>query len=234
LTEHGFQDDGGDYATPQNIGDKAMVWLDELEVFCKAKKRFEPRVKNMALLVIDAQEFFINPDSHAFVPVSQAILPNIRLLINRFREMGHPVIFTRHAYMVDEDPGIMGEWWGDNIMDSDPLSRISQELAPLSNETVIRKTRYSAFIGTELETMLRRRNIDTILVTGVVTHLCCESTAREAFMRDFAVYMAIDGTASYSEELHMSSLRTLANGFAIPVTTQEIMVKLVDDNGGIE
>ena len=234
MTEQEFGSDEGDYATPQNIEYKAMGWLDELEAYCLAKKRFEPRVKDMALLVIDAQNFFVNPDSHAYVLASRGIMPNIKRLIDKFRELGQPVIFTRHAYLDDEEPGIMNLWWGDSIRDSDPLSQVSQELAPRSDETVIRKTRYSAFIGTGLEAMLHERGIDTILITGVVTHLCCESTAREAFMKDLEVYMAIDGTASYSEELHMSSLRTLANGFAIPMTTQEMMVRLTDNNGGIE
>ena len=211
-----------------------MTWLDELEAYCLAKKRFEPRLNDMALLVIDVQRFFIDPDSQSFVPTSRAIMPNIKRLIDKFRELGQPVIFTRHAYLDDEDPGIMDLWWGDSIRDSDPLSYISHKLLPLPDEPVIRKTRYSAFIGTGLEAMLRERGIETVLITGVVTHLCCESTAREAFMKDFAVYMAIDGTASYSEELHISSLRGLANGFAIPVTTGEIILELTDDNGGIE
>ncbi len=240
MGELEFQNDEGNYATPQNMEDRTLAWQDELEVYCKAGKRFDPGMKNMALLVIDVQEFFMNDRSHAFVPASQAILPNIRQLINKFREIKQPVIFTRHAYLKGEDQGIMGRWWGDNIMDDDPLSQITTELAPLPDEPVIRKTRYSAFMGTELEDMLREKGIDTVLITGVVTHLCCESTAREAFMKDFAVYMTIDGTASYSEELHISSLRALATGFAIPVTTRDIIFRLtenvegrgIENNGG--
>ncbi len=137
--------------------------------------------------------------------------------------MNLPVIFTRHALVENEDPGIMGRWWGDVIRESNPLSQITPELEPLPGETVIRKSRYSAFKGTDLDSILLDMGVTTVIITGVLTHLCCESTARDAFMHDFDVYAVIDATASYTEELHMSSLRTLADGFSIPVTTQEMI-----------
>jgi len=62
-----------------------------------------------------------------------------------------------------------------------------------------------------------------VLITGVMTHLCCETTAREAFVRDFKVFFAIDGTATKSDDLHVASLKTLTDGFAIPVTTEEVL-----------
>ena len=120
----------------------------------------------------------------------------------------------------------MGRWWGDVIRESDALSQITPELEPRPDETVIRKSRYSAFKGTGLDPILRDMGVTTVIITGVLTHLCCESTARDAFMHDLDVYTVIDATASNTEELHMSSLRTLADGFAIPVTTQE-MISLI-------
>jgi isochorismate hydrolase len=127
--------------------------------------------------------------------------------------------------MEDEKSGIMDRWWNDALRNEDPQSEITVELLPLENDLIVRKTRYSAFIGTDLEEFLMIKMAKSVVICGVMTHLCCESTAREAFMKDFEVYFVVDGTAAQNEELHLSSLRTLSNGFAIPVTTSEIIDK---------
>jgi isochorismate hydrolase len=117
----------------------------------------------------------------------------------------------------------METWWGDVIREESPLSEIEANLTPINSDIVIRKTRYSAFLGTELETFLRERNVRSLVITGVMTHLCCESTAREAFMRDYEVYFTVNGTATQNEELHLASLRTLSNGFSIPISCEAIL-----------
>ena len=132
--------------------------------------------------------FFLSPDSHAFLPAAQAVIPNVRKLAQAFRVAVRPVIFTRHALRDDEDPGIMGEWWADVIRDGDPTSEIDPALELKPSDVVIRKTRYNAFYGTDLEDTLRKRQVKKIVITGVMTHLCCETTAREAFTRDYEVY----------------------------------------------
>ncbi|MCJ7488592.1 MAG: cysteine hydrolase [Thermoplasmata archaeon] len=176
-----------------------------------------------ALLVIDMQRFFMDESSHAFVTDSPFVAENIRKLVESYRSRGLPVIFTRHALLDDEPPGIMGTWWSDNLRISDPQSEIVDGLLPLPDEKVVRKTRYSAFLGTDLEHLLRSKGIERLVITGVMTHLCCESTARDAFMRDFEVFFVIDGTASSDDDLHESSLRCLTDGFVIPVTTEEVL-----------
>ena len=176
-----------------------------------------------ALLVIDMQRFFMDESSHAFVTDAPLVAENIRKLVESYRSRGLPVIFTRHALLDDEPPGIMGTWWSDNLRTSDPQSEIVDGLLPLPDEQVVRKTRYSAFLGTDLEHLLRSKGIERLLITGVMTHLCCESTARDAFMRDFEVFFVIDGTASSDDDLHESSLRCLTDGFVTPVTTEEVL-----------
>ena len=210
---------------------KVGEWMKELDGIRSSKKRFMLNPESTALLVIDVQKFFADPESHAFVPDIPNILPNINGLIRVFRNIEQPVIYTRHAYLKEEEIGIMGQWWGDNIMDSDPLSELASEIYPLPHEPVIRKTRYSAFIGTGLESLLQEKGIDTIVLAGVVTHLCCESTAREAFMKDFLVYTVVDGMASYSDKLHLGSLRGLATGFSIPITTAEVSAAISIEMG---
>lgn len=186
--------------------------------------RFFP--ERSALLVIDMQRFFLEESSHSYLPGARAIIGNVRRLVDSYRRLGRPVIFTRHALLKDEQPGIMGSWWGDVLRDEDELSQIAPELEPRPGERVLRKTRYSAFSGTELEVILSRAKVDQILITGVMTHLCCDTTARDAFVRDFGVFFAIDGTASENDDLHVASLKALTDGFVIPVTTKEVLAWL--------
>lgn len=214
------------YVSTNEIRAKGKEWLKALKAYDTRKKYFEFNPAKSALMVIDMQEYFLGEKSHAGLPAAKAIVPNISLMLGAYREQGFPVLFTYHAHKKDEDPGIMGRWWGDLIWEGTPDSKIVSTLEPLKSETVIRKVRYSAFTGTDLEKILRNKGVESIVITGVMTHLCCESTAREAFMRDFEVYFVVDATASQYEELHLSSLRTLSDGFALPVTTDEILAKM--------
>jgi isochorismate hydrolase len=175
------------------------------------------------LLVIDMQYFFCNPSSHAYFKGSTAIIPTIHQLISIYRQQSLPVIFTRYALLRTESPGAMGRWWNDVLYDDDDLSNIIAPLDPLTNELVIRKIQYSAFFETDLDQILKKRKITTILITGVLTHLCCETTARDAFMRDYDVFFVTDATASDKQNLHSASLRTLSDGFATLVTTDEVL-----------
>jgi isochorismate hydrolase len=215
-----------DYIQEANIKDKSKEWLTQIGYYSYKIEDWEFVPSSSALLVIDMQDFFLSESSHAFIEASKAITPNVKLLIAVFREARHPVIFTRHSLLENEEPGIMGKWWADVIREESELSKISSSLAPLSSETVIRKTRYNAFYKTELEDVLKKKKIKSVVITGVMTHLCCETTAREAFTRDYEVFFVVDGTATQNEELHLSTLRTLSHGFAVPVTTEQILSKI--------
>ena len=200
-------------------------WLEAIRPYRRSQRdaRFSFTPTTSTLLVIDMQKYFLDEASHAYVPLGHAVLGNVKKLVRAFKAIERPVIFTRHALLEDEPAGIMDRWWSDVIRVGDPLSHIVSDLALASDDTVIRKTRYNAFIGTSLETELRSTGTDTLVITGVMTHLCCESTARDAFMRDLAVYFVADGTATSDEDLHLSSLKTLTDGFATPVTTEEVL-----------
>jgi nicotinamidase-related amidase len=96
-------------------------------------------------------------------------------------------------------------------------------LAPAPSEKVIFKHRYSAFYNTDLETVLRCLRVEDVVVSGIMTNMCCESTARDAYYRDYRVFFLADGTGSVCEEMHLASLLNLAFGFAY-VTTSEVIV----------
>jgi isochorismate hydrolase len=209
----------------EGLGEKTAKWLKALDAYrSNTRGRRHPLTTDgSALLVIDMQRYFLDEDSHAFLEDSRPVLENVRALVELYRDLGLPIVFTRHALKEDEDAGIMGTWWGDTLREGDPLSEIVDVLRPGTDDVVIRKTRYSAFIGTDLERKMRSMGVERLLVTGVMTHLCCESTAREAFMRDFEVFFVVDGSSSGDDDLHLSSLRCLTDGFVIPVTTEEVV-----------
>jgi nicotinamidase-related amidase len=117
----------------------------------------------------------------------------------------------------------MGWWWNDMIIEGSPESEIHRDLAPLPHEKVILKHRYSAFYHTDLETILRCLKVEDLVICGVMTNLCCESTARDAFYRDFRVFFPADGTASVSEEMHVATLMNLAYGFAVISSVGDII-----------
>ena len=212
-----------DYLTKENIASKTDKWLTELIIPPKRKSNFKFSSKKSALLVIDMQKFFLNKDSHSYIPAATAIVPNVNLIISKYREKKFPIIFTFHAYKINEKPGVMGKWWGDMLRVNNPLSEIHSSVDLHKDDIILRKNRYSAFIETDLDKILKEKKIDTLVITGIMTHLCCETTARDAFMRDYDVYFIIDATATETESLHISSLRTLTDGFTIPMKTSEIL-----------
>jgi nicotinamidase-related amidase len=96
----------------------------------------------------------------------------------------------------------------------------------LPGEKVILKHRYSAFYNTDLETVLRCLKIEDLVVTGIMTNLCCESTVRDAYYRDYRVFVLADGTGSLTEEMHLASLLNLAFGFSFVTTADDIIAEL--------
>ncbi len=205
--------------------DLASVSMNAAKPFMSRHRtaKHELRRGHAALLVIDMQRYFLQKSSHAYLRDSESIITNVNRIIDSCREASVPVIFTRHAHKPGEDAGNMGSWWADIIMDGTEMSLIDDRFQPLQSEKVLRKTAYSAFMGTDLEGLLRAKGITQLLITGVMTHLCCDSTAREAFMKGFDVFLVVDGTASSSRDLHLSSVKTLTDGFAIPATTKEVL-----------
>ena len=177
-----------------------------------------------ALLILDMQSYFLEPSSHAFIPSAPAIIPQLKALIGSYFTQDLPVIFTQHLNTL-QDAGSMASWWKDLIKVEDPLSAIIPEL-DYSNRLVLRKNQYDAFYETSLEEILRRKMVSQVVVTGVMTHLCCETTARSAFIRGFEVFFVIDGTATYNQDHHLATLLNLAHGFATPVLAAEIQAAL--------
>jgi nicotinamidase-related amidase len=101
-------------------------------------------------------------------------------------------------------------------------------VAPLTGEKVVLKHRYSAFYNTDLETVLRCQKVEDIVISGIMTNMCCESTARDAYYRDYRVFFPADATGSITEEMHVGSLLNLAFGFAFVTTSGALLQALAE------
>lgn len=213
------------YISFENAKKKTKEWMKILSFFKKKHEDFVFKPKESALLVIDMQSYFIDVVGDVFVPVGKFVLSQTKRLIERYYEKNLPVIFTRYAVYKDESDDIMNRWWGSVLLVDDPKSLIVNRLNTEKGEVII-KPGYSAFLRTNLDTILGRKRVKQVVITGVLTHLCCETTARDAFQRGYEVYFVVDGTGTYDEEIHKASLFNLSQGFVIPVTVEEILGKL--------
>lgn len=208
------------YFTPATINAVSQQMLDSLADYT----RHHPpplTLERSALLVLDMQSYFLDPASHAFVPSAPAILPGINALISAFSRHGLPVYLSRHINTPD-DAGMMAVWWQDFIRQDSPLSGFTPGLDHRSG-IPFTKTRYDTFIDSPLEEFLREKNNTQLVICGVMTHLCCETTARSAFMRGYEVFFTVDGTATYNQALHHASLLSLSHGFATPLLVQDVL-----------
>lgn len=207
------------FFTPARIRATARMLLDEVRELRVRHSNIRLDTGRMALLVLDLQDYFLTEDSHAYIPAAPAIIPGVQMLIEAFKMLGRPIVFTRHVN-TSADAGMMSVWWNDLIQPESPLSQISASLDTIGCH-VIEKHQYDAFHGTDLESYLL--GVEQVVITGVMTHLCCETTARAAFMHGFRVLFAVDGTATYSIDFHRASLRNLSHGFAVPMLVDEIL-----------
>jgi nicotinamidase-related amidase len=212
------------YATPETLPLLTTQWLEKIHPFNQHVMTLNK--EKSALLVIDMQDFFLDPKSPSFTCGGLAILPVLEQLIKAFREHQRPVIYTRHVHHPDHlDSGILGWWWEGMCIEGTPESEVHRAIAPLPSEKVILKHRYSGFYNTDLETILRVLKIEDLVITGVMTNMCCESTARDAYFRDYRVFFPADGSGSINEEMHVASLLNLAFGFAYITSAEKIMAE---------
>jgi isochorismate hydrolase len=162
-----------------------------------------------------------------FYRIIQPVLENIQNVIHFCRQKNIPVIFTQHGHTdVPSDVGVLGDWWGEVILHGTTDWRFISEIEIDSKDMVLQKKRYSAFYETDLEKILRAKGIQDLIISGVMTNLCCETTARDAFMRDYGVFFLIDGTATGREDHHLATLKNLGYGFAYLITCDELIENL--------
>lgn len=189
--------------------------------------------RRSALLVVDMQNAFLKPaGSLAKLGLSWQRLtraqPNCIRLVAAARRSGRVVIYTKHGYAggyrnggrfvttfmpaIQTVHGLLANTWDTEIV---------AELAPDPGDAVIEKCRPSAFIGTGLDVLLRASRIEEVVVCGVTTNVCVESTVRDAAQRDYTVSVVADATAEYTIARQRAAIASMASHFASAVTTSD-------------
>ena len=195
--------------------------------------------KKTALVVVDMQNYFMKPGFLAACPMAIEIVPAINKMADNLRSKGGLVVWIQTSADPEatKDWGVYKElytpknWQRRNIelAEDHQCYAIWPELTVLEKDLRITKSRFSAFIdgSSDINEQLRSLNIDTLLVSGVATDVCCESTARDAMMLNYRTTMVLDALASMTNEAHSNSLKALYGMFADVQTCSEISTKLV-------
>jgi ureidoacrylate peracid hydrolase len=186
-----------------------------------------------ALIIIDMQNGFCHEDGFMnkigldWTTSRDAIGP-VKQLADAARAADLPVFYTRYTLNPDySDAGLITEIFPE-IMEANGMVRdtwdaeIVDELAPKPGDRVVDKTRYSAFYDTDLEQQLRDLKTEALIVCGVTTNVCVESTVRDAFFRDIRVIVPSDATAAVTPELHEGALEDFRYSFGPVVTVAEL------------
>ena len=193
-----------------------------------------------ALLVVDMQNAFVEKGAgHAWVPTAAATCPNINKIAHTLRASGGTIVwllntFTEeslrswshfHEYLSSPE-GLKRR--SESMREGSPGHQLYEALDTKPTDLFVPKTRYSAFIqgSSELEKVLRDHRIDTILITGTATNVCCESTARDGMMLNFRTLMISDACSASTDEAHAASLCSFITNFGDVQTTDEIMAML--------
>lgn len=185
-----------------------------------------------ALLIVDVQQDFCAPDG-AFGRLGRdldaiaAMMSPLQSLIASARRARITVIFLRFAqtaatesevYREQRDRGRAGFRY---CQEGTPGVGFYQ-VAPEPGEAVVTKHRYSGFVNTDLELILRSSGIRTLVMTGVATNGCVDATGRDGFMNDYYIVFTADSTATYWAEQHVATLRTVRDSYGVVATSAEV------------
>lgn len=225
-------DKGFTSGLPSELIRRAVYRRDTLAVFDRLD------AKRTAVCVLNMQNAWL-ADGAPFdrAGAASAILPKVNHLVSHLRGLGAAIFWFQHTAGAPGTP----EYWGtyfDNFIAEDkrrtavvaltagtPFQALSDRLDRRPSDIVLPKYRFSAFMKNphDLETLLRDKGIDTVVVAGTATNVCCESTIRDAMMRGFRTFMPHDSVAAPTEDAHLAGLRSIMQTFADVRPVEEIL-----------
>jgi ureidoacrylate peracid hydrolase len=191
-----------------------------------------------ALLVVDMQNYFVAPGFPLEVPVARDIVPNINRLARSLRAAGGTVAWLQtssaaalkhwahhHSHMLTPE---RSKTRLAHLDESAEGFALYPRLEALPGDLRLKKSTYSAFTpdASEINAAFRKRGIESVLITGTATNVCCESTARDAMMHDYRVIMVSDGNASFTDEEHATTLNNFLMFFGDVLSTDEVVGRL--------
>ena len=172
-----------------------------------------------AVIVIDMLNDFVHGELRC--DRADNIIPNLQRLLAGARQAGVPVIYGNDAHLpADFELKV----WGEHAMAGTEGARVIPELEPEDGDYQIPKRTYSAFHETGMDSLLRGLGVDTVVITGMHTHICDRHTTADAFFRGFDIEVVVDGVDSFTEEEHTSGLDYLEKIYgARLVSTDELL-----------
>jgi ureidoacrylate peracid hydrolase len=198
---------------------------------------FEVVAARTALINIDLQRYFVDGAADGAL-----IVERVNRLAQVCREQGILVIHTRHVLRPDgSDAGLAPQFAPairDGVLNEGAASaELHVDLVVDPRDLVLAKPRFGAFHGSELDEILRSRGIDSAIISGIATNVCCDTTAREANARDLRVFFLSDGTAPSGRaenraEIQTRSLELMGALFAQVISVEEMAAKIVAGSAG--
>jgi ureidoacrylate peracid hydrolase len=206
----------------------------------KWKNKYHFELGHPVVLVIDMQNDFCDENGayHRNDPLTfpvrgmKAMIFRLQHFLAEARKNGTAILYVK--YLVDDQgrdvglhaktprpfllkEGLRRNTWGGEIVEA---------LKPFPGDFIIEKSRYSAFYNTKLETVLRALRAETLFLTGVATHVCVESTIRDAYFRDYPSVLVEDCCQAWNEESHLAAVRNVLHGFGMVMTSAEVLEAL--------
>ncbi len=202
-----------------------------MKILRSLQERCSPEVG--CLIVVDVQNDFCSPKGAAAqrgndVAGAMEMVHRLVHLIEEARRVSLPIVYikTTHSEWTDTPSWLYRKPEGKDVKtcrEGTWGAELYEGIAPLAHERVVIKHRYSAFINTDLNTVLKAKGVESVLVTGVATNVCVETTARDAFMYDYYVTMVSDCSAAYNQPLHESTLVNIRQHFGLVASSGEII-----------
>ncbi|MEA3026277.1 MAG: ureidoacrylate peracid hydrolase [Alphaproteobacteria bacterium] len=220
-------------AIPQSAIDRVLKRRDSLHVF----NDLDPA--RTAHVVVDLQNGFMAPGQPAEIPLAREIVPNVNRISAALRAAGGLVVYIQNT--IDATAKEAWSNWFTHMSGERRADAMNKAFAPgsfghslwpelevLPGDLRVNKNRFGAFVpgSSNLHAELQARNIDTVIITGTATNVCCESTARDAMMMNYKTIFVADGTATYNDEEHNATLGIMVAMFADVMTTEEVLVRL--------
>lgn len=201
----------------------------------------QQRLQNPALVIVDMQNDFVRVGAALEVPDARATIPAHLKLLEAFRRRKLPVIYTK--FLTFQQPVLLWEWSPQALPDTKccwkghkryypdmgrelECTDVIDELAPQPGDPIIEKYCYGAFHGTPLAQTLKFLEVETLVITGTVTQICVEETARQAFHHDYPTTMVSDAVSSFAPDLHAATLKNFAGKFGWVATAADVVDRL--------
>jgi ureidoacrylate peracid hydrolase len=218
---------------PQAAIDRVLARRDTLHVF----DEIDPA--RTAHIVVDLQNGFMAPGQPAEIPAARGIVGNVNRISAALRAAGGLVVYIQNT--IDAKAKETWSNWFNAMSGQRRAARMEEAFAEGSfghslwpeldvqpGDLKVKKSRYGAFVqgSSDLHEILQGRNIDTLIITGTATNVCCESTARDAMMMNYKVIFTSDGTATFNDEEHNATLGIMLAQFTDVMSTDEIVDRL--------